>query len=549
MKGAGHVLTKLTEQELSVISSNNGLQRYLESLLVGRKATPRSWLYEQISAEEVLAEWENHLAVLREGSATDREVYQFDTLQKKKWGPQGEVRPIGELMEIVERGFGESPTPKAFSDPLWAFAKEIVHEKLVYCGCVSLRPASYQRVVDDMRARDTLESNSGWPLFTRRNKPEVVKQSIADAESGAWKDYPAIALFRNYNLKTRLVWMYPMSTNIVEGSYFQVLQSAIVKSGARFTAPWIGFEAVRSVVSNSFDFGWFLSASDFSETDEHFKLAATEQVADVLEKCFQQRFRPGLRESLRHMNTIPLVIGPEQKVVGGHGVSSGSNWTNFVETIFDWILAYYVLFKQSGLDWTARKAAMYAPSGIYVPENVSHQGLYAIGDDMTWVSGKYDKDFADFLERIGESVGMKIKAEKATNEPDKLVSLQRLFIRGYRRPDGQIRAVYPTIRALKSSVYPERFHDPRLWSSDMFCARQYMILENCVDHPLFEEFVEFVVAGQKDLIPFAKQSKAKLDQTLRKSRLLPGLNPTYNQERRDSSLDSFASIKFVREHL
>nr|QXV86692.1 MAG: RNA-dependent RNA-polymerase [Picobirnavirus sp.] len=515
------MMTKLTKTELALIQSNDGLHRYLESLLIGRKATPRSWLYEQISPEEVLSNWKTNLASLENGNAAEQEVFQFDTSQEAKWGPQGGIKPISELMDIVLQGYEASPPPKAFGTREWQRAKKRVCSTLMQAGISALRPASYQRVVDDMRARDTLESNSGWPLFTRRAKPEVKESSIRDAESGAWKEYPAIALFRNYNLKTRLVWMFPMSTNLVEGSYFQVLQSAMISKGFSFLSPWVGFEEVRTRVGEWYSQGLFIAASDFSSTDAHFRMAASLEVYDVLAPLFQARFRDGLRESLVHMHSIPLIIGPDKKLVGDHGVSSGSNWTNFIETIFDWIVAEFV--------------AQYT----------SYTGAYAIGDDMSWITKRYSDDFPSVLERLGREVGQVIKEDKTTNDRDKVKSLQRLFQRGYSRPDGRIRAVYSTIRALKSSVYPERFHKPSLWSSDMFCARQYMILENCVDHPLFEEFVRFVCAGQRDLVPFAKKSKRQLDVILRKTKLLPGLNPTYNQEKRDHSFADFESIRIA----
>lgn len=312
-----------------------------------------------------------------------------------------------------------------------------------------------------------------------------------------------------------------MAANLVEGSYFQVLQSAMIQRGFSFLSPWVGFDAVRSLVGQTYNAeSKFIAASDFSSTDAHFRLQASLEVWDVIAPLFQARYRDGLRDSLVHMHRIPLVIGPDTKLVGDHGVSSGSNWTNFIETIFDWIFSVYVA-KVS---------------------KIGYHGLYAIGDDMAWWSQEYSDAFAEELERLGEEVGQVIKADKTTNDSDSVKSLQRLFQRGYNRPDGEIRGVYSTVRALKSSVYPERFHDPRRWSSDMFCARQFMILENCVDHPLFEEFVKFVCEGQKDLIPFSKLSKAKLDRILRETKLLPGLNPTYNQERRGYSFAEFASI-------
>nr|USE08148.1 MAG: putative RNA-dependent RNA polymerase [Picobirnavirus sp.] len=523
------MMTKLTENQRAIVDSNNGLRRYLESLLEGKPMTQRSWLYENVSdPNDILAQWKEQLVTLEKGNSFSQNVYHFDISQEEKWGPQGGVAPIKELMDdVVLQGFGSFPKPKAFRTKEWIRAKDAVARRLRDVGIQSLRPASYSQVVEDMRVRDTLESNSGWPLFTRRSKPEVKSQSIEEAENGLWKTYPAIALFRNYNGKTRMVWMFPMSANLVEGSFFQPLQSAIVKSpwGRDFFAPWVGFEQVRHQVHLAYGLGKTVAASDFSSTDAHFQLATSMEVSDVIEQCFQYQYRDALRGSIEYMHTIPLVVGPNEILVGEHGVSSGSNWTNFIETIFDWILATYVNILTGG----------------------KHKGLYAIGDDMAWVCNTFDDGFEHFLEEVGESVGQVIKAEKTTNDPGKVKSLQRLFQNGYNRSsDGYIRGVYPTVRALKSSVFPERFHNPKLWSSDMFCARQFMILENCVDHPLFEDFVKFVCNGQKDLIPFAQKSYYKLSDITWKTRLLPGLNSTYNQERRDQSLGNFESIKIAR---
>nr|QXV86711.1 MAG: RNA-dependent RNA-polymerase [Picobirnavirus sp.] len=528
--------TKLSKEQLDVIQENNGLSRYLSGLSEGKEATPRSNLYnlegktEILEPDEILARWKSKLASLESGDIFDRNVFQFDSHQLEKWGPQGEVPPIEDILEeIVYPTFtGSEKSPAIFSTAAWALAKRHVIRYLHNAGCVGLSPVPYHRVIDDMRARDTLESNSGWPLFTRRNKPEVIKQSIEEAENGLWKTYPAIALFRNYNQKTRLVWMFPMSANLVEGSFFQPLQSILMRSNfpaaKRFLAPWSGFELVRDYMTEAYN-GHYIAASDFSSTDAHFQLRTSLEVFDVLKECFQPRFRDALKDSIVHMHEIPLVIGKEIMLTGKHGVSSGSNWTNFIETIFDWILAEYV-------------------SGETDPQ---YLGLYAIGDDMSWYSATYDERFAKKLAIIGEGVGQVIKADKTTNDRDKVKSLQRLFQRGYTRPDGKLRAVYSTIRGLKSLVYPERFHKPELWSKDMEAIRDFMILENCIDHPLFEEFCKFVSDGDPNLKVVAKMSPSRQQNLLRQSKLVPGLNSTYNQEKRDQSLAAFSSVKFIAE--
>ena len=542
--------TKLTQNELDIIQANASLSRYLSGLLTGRKATPRTALYniegktEMLDPSEILDRWKSHLDVLSHGSRYEQEVYQFDLTQESKYGSQGEVKPISELLEaLVFPTFAEQETPTAFSSVEWTRAKRVVMRILHTNGCVGLSPVPYKRVIDDMRVRDTLESKSGWPLYATRKTPDVIKISIQDAENGQWKTYPAIALFRNYNGKTRLVWMYPMSANLVEGSYFQALQSILMRSpeADRFLCPWKGFEVVRDRVTDAYNEMNHLSlaASDFSATDAHFTLAASLEVCDVLETCFQPRFRSLLRESITYMHNIPLIISPDSKLVGVHGVASGSNWTNFLETIFDMIFSYYVKFKEE-----AKFGSRPFSDGF-----AFYQGWYAIGDDMTWVvkSRYYDTEFATRLEEYGKEVGQQIKAEKTTNDLDKVKSLQRLFQRGYLLDDGsyKVRAVYPTVRALKSLVFPERSHKKSLWSKDMNSVRAFMILENCVDHPLFSEFCEFVAKGDPYLKEYAHKSRRSMDSDLRKSKLMPGFNPTYNQEKRDKSLADFASVKII----
>lgn len=536
--------TKLTKDQLSVVDSNNGLKRYLSGLSEGRDATPRSSLYnlpgktQLLEPDEILARWKKQLSVLENGDIQDREVFQFDSHQLEKWGPQGEIAPIDDLLpDIVEPTFlASGRRPSAFDTHEWKQAKRFVERHLHNAGCIGLAPVSYKRVVDDMRARDTLESNSGWPLFTRRNKPEVVAQSIQEAENGQWKTYPAIALFRNYNRKTRLVWMFPMSANLVEGSFFQPLQSQLIKSTYRptstFLAPWRGFEDVRRLVTSIYSTNaGFLYASDFSQTDAHFQLDASMEVCEVLSTCFQPRYRDALRESISYMHQIPLVIGPDRMLTGEHGVSSGSNWTNFIETIFDMIFAEYMYII------TQNKQYHY--------ERLS--GLYAIGDDMAWfTTARFDEGVAETLETYGKYVGQVVNADKVSCEPDKFVSLQRLFIRGYVRPDREIKAVYPTIRALKSLVYPERFHKPEIWSKDMEAIRNYMILENCIDHPLFAQLCLFVAAGDPNMKVFAMKSRQEQEQLFGQSKLVPGLNPTYNQEKRNSGISEFASVALIR---
>jgi len=515
------MITQLSAQQREVVEQNNGLSSYLGNLEIGRPMTPRSWLYEDQDPDQVLKLWVNMLAQLENRSTFEQRVYHFELPQLEKWGPQGGVEPMKDLVSLAERGFKTAPLVTEFESDAWLIAKREAYRQLFGEQEGMLRPLQAQKVVDDMRLRDTLETNSGWPLFTTRKRPDVVTASVRDAENGSWKTYPAIALFRNYNRKTRLVWMFPMSANIAEGQFQQCLQMFLRQRLTPFLAPWEGFEFVKKSVSEGYaDSAKAWCASDFSTTDETFTINHTRQVYDVIGRAFQPQYRRDLWVTLENMHKIPLVIGHDKIIVGEHGVSSGSTWTNFVETIFDKIFALY--------------------NGI-------REG-YAIGDDIAYLTKKSSVNmFPKMLATSAGNLGLVVNPEKVSAEPDHLKSLQRLFQRGYKDQVGLVRGVYPTIRALKSSIFPEKFHNPELWSSNMFCARQFMILENCVDHPLFVEFVHFVCKGQKDLIPFAKLNDADLRKIQATSRLVPGLNPTYNQEKRDKPLHSFDSIKVARK--
>nr|AVX53263.1 RNA-dependent RNA polymerase [Marmot picobirnavirus] len=523
-------IESLPESLLTDLQKSAGLQLYLNNLETGRPATPRSWLYEQRAADDVLAEWMTELEKVK-NSFHGEEVYHFDTSYLKKWGPQGQIAPLDELMDTIKASYAKEGTPKpsVFNSPLWKQAKLVAIDKLIRGNNLykKLRPRALEKVVDDMASRDTLSSNSGFPSFTRRNNPFVKARAIRDARSGKAYSYPAIVLFRNYKQKTRMVWMFPMSMNLLEGQFTQPLKEALMNSKDAFFSAWRGFTHVKQFITAAYQESYYVSASDFSHTDEHFTKFITLEVYDVIKYAFQPQYWLELKKTLLHVNSIPLLIATDKIIYGDHGVSSGSNWTNDMETYFDYIAEIYLELKNL----------------------VSRLGV-AIGDDIAHVRSHYSSSLSEDIAQEYQSMGLDVNAEKVTNNIDNVKFLQRLFVKGYYSKESQedpwlLRGVYSTVWALCTSLYPEKFHSPKLWSKQMFAARQFMILENCVDHPLFHEFVTFICKGNSYLTEFAKLSADKLDEAQRKSHLIPGFNPTYNQEKKDKPLSSFASIRYA----
>lgn len=508
-------ISNLSTAQRAVIAASNGMTNYLKSLKVGRNFTPHSWLYEGQDSKVTLDKWLRHLHKLEQGSPFEQKVYQFDTKQIEKFGPQGGVPPLDEALAV--ESFQEQYIPnKACEIPLRPLTE------ILNCQSGSIRYWDYPFVIDDMATRDTLTSNSGWPDFRKR---ELVRdRAIRQAESGAAWNYPAIILFRQYNGKLRVVWMYPMAMNLIEYRATMPLQRLVTKL-TKYVTPWAGFEHVKARFTELWSRHPFAFGGDTTAMDAHMQGSQLQMVANMSAPLFQD---PTLMtESLLHVANIDLIVADNGIIRNQqHGIASGSGWTQLSETIF-----------QIGM------------FDKYIQMNrlpLSVEDGMGIGDDYVWFFD--DQPDAKDIVEFWDANGLPGKEEKQSNEKDYCTFLQRLFYKKWfsRDDPAVLGGIYPTVRALNSLLHPERFHNPEDWSSDMFCTRCYMILENCVDHPLFEQFVRFVVRGQKDLLPFARKASDELRNIQSQARRLHGLTPTYNQEKRFKPLSEFSSIKYAR---
>lgn len=502
--------------------SNHSLSSYLDNLSKGREATPRSWLYEKEDANAVLQRWIPIMKSANGKSPFGDEFSQFDLEQVKKFGPQGAVPPVEskECQEVIkplyERSEYDNPLAlKEYFDLAKSFARVAFGDRLM-----TKRPKSFNQVVDDMRARDTLVTNSGFPRFARRST--VKDEEIQDARTEQAYEYPAIILFRQYNGKLRPVWMFPMSVNLIEFSFAQIVQESLQHSPSKevtdYLSPWEGYEVVKRTLTSQWPNGSQVVGGDTTAMDAHMRPAQIELVYEIVKWLFQKQYWDELHQSLTHINKIDLLYSRDRKYVGTHGLASGSGWTQLAETVLQMFMSYVKSSKLCG------------------------QG---IGDDFYWLS---DMNADELVEWLGK-FGLPANPSKQTVSNVYLHFLQRMNRHDFFSREDQhvLGAYYPTIRGLNSMLQPEKFHKPKDWNSDMFCIRNYMILENCVDNPCFDEFLDFVVHGHRDMIPFAKRSDAEINAAQAKSRLVPGLNPSYNQEKREKPLSSFVSIQLAKK--
>nr|UAW00426.1 MAG: RNA-dependent RNA polymerase [Porcine picobirnavirus] len=510
---------KIPAQLALLVLKNSAMSSYLDNLSVGRKATPHSWLYENEDEFTTLERWIPIMekANLR-NSPYGEEFIQFDRKQLSKFGPQGEVPPIEspEAQEVIEPLF----TPSKYDDEnaLSQYFPQTKEFATVLFGkrLKTKRPLSIESVTDDMNARDTLTTNSGFPRFARRKT--VKEEEINDAKSGKAFDYPAIILFRQYYGKLRPVWMYPMSMNLIELRYEIVLQQSLRKSPtawvSEYVTPWTGYDEVKVVLTQQWH-GEQVDGGDTTKMDAHMRRAQMRLFYEIVKWQFQESSWEELYHAIMRCCEIPLLVSKSTWIPGPHGLASGAGFTQMSETVLQLFMAWC--------------NATYG------------QG---IGDDFYWLTGLD----ADELVAALEKFGLPANPTKQGISDTSLTFLQRMNRQGFFSRDNPavLGAYYPTIRALGSSLRPEKFHRPKDWSKDMFAIRQFMIAENCVDDPCFVEFLTFLLNGHAYLREFAKKSARDLNRIQKQARLIPGLNPSYNQEKRAKPLSEFTIIKLAR---
>lgn len=510
---------ELSADQARIVESNYSLSRYLSSLANGREATPHSWLYEKEETATTVNRWVKQLTGIMNAVAFGSEFLTFDLDKLKRLGPQGAIPPFDseEVQNVLEPIFAASPADDELALQQF-FPEAVAFAKFVFgSGFHSRKPKLFKDVIADMDKRDTLITNSGIPNFRRRVLD--IQDAIADARSGKAYEYPAIVLFRYYRGKLRPVWMYPMSMNLIEAQFSQVIQEYLRESSPlrvrQWLSPWVGFDQVKRTITEQYkDTSWIVGG-DTSKMDAHMRPAQIRLVFEIVKHLFAERFWEPLYKAMMQVNTIELLTGRNSKLVGIHGLASGSNWTQLVETI----LIMFIAWRRN---------------------IVSGQG---IGDDFILK----EKMSADDLVKMLLEFMLPANADKQCVEEFATEFLQRRIRKGFfsREDEKVLGAYYSTVWALISMLQPERFHSPKQWNSDMFCLRIYTILENTVDTHAFPQFVKYVVNGQRDLIPFAKKSASELVEIQNRGRRLVGLTSTYNQEKRGRPLSDFASIKIA----
>ena len=280
--------------------------------------------------------------------------------------------------------------------------------------------------------------------------------------------------------------------------------------------------AVLNLLNQANGMGEYVFSTDFSSYDATLRSNWQQVGWNILKRYYQKEFHSGIDLIAEVFAQIGLVVSVSQTLTGMHGVPSGSVFTNWIDSVVHWVAQELIA----------------ARLGSHRLSNSQIQG----DDGLLVIPGVRDPAQ---IESAYASLGFEANADKQFVGTDDCLYLQKYYHLEWDRG-----GMYPTYRALNSLCSQDRFFDPTVWGPEQVVVRSIMILENTADHPLAQEFFDFVQAGDKYRLGASWPGgiDALLSPTvIQKSESLAGFVPSYNQERRLHGIRQFATYRRIKE--
>lgn len=520
---------EFSQRLISDINKSKSFSDSLARLRDGKEATPRSWVYEsEENPDMILKHWET---ILSNADGDLKFITDWDLSKRDKFAAQGAVAPFSKRQDTLKEYWEHLADSPLFKSSDWKKAKAAAARHLGFNQ--SGKPRPVEAIVERGLSEDKYNTSSGDPLFKKRKSPEAISQAIQAVHDGSWSQYYPVLGSRATMGKTgeaaRWIFMFPMSVNLYEQTFQQPLQDYIRERSVPFFTPWDGYDKVQTVLSsikpNRIFFG-----CDYSKMDQHFNFYHAKECYDVIKLYFQPSYWNDLLSSITYTFHCD-VVAPDYLIAGPHALPSGSGWTNFLETMFNYILTWYFRIHY-GLD-------------------IEEETSMGIGDDQIWFLEDDGRDLtklADFVVKVFKECGLDANPEKQEVSRECISFLQRHSYTTWSPQGVKYAGVYPTVRALTSEVFPEFYHNEKEWTKNTFALRCLMILENCQYHPKFEEFCIYIAKGNANIVEFALSDDAAILLERQKSKKIANFLPTYNQAKIELDPTKFESLKIIRSH-
>jgi len=433
------------------------LSQTLQRTVTGSDEDLLTPMGKEYGAKEILSEWDR--IYLANSGALDNVLRDLEESQRSKFGPRSIAKPWVDRRESVIEYFNKENLP---SNEL----KTLIHSARK--GDKSrLRPLELKSAIRYLKN----DTNSGLPFYTRKSnvKADLIDQnyfkSLLDRKD------PCVLFTRTQEGgKTRTVWGYPIADTLHEMKFYRPLLDYQIASGYREALK--GPDAVDLAITNLMKYanqtGKSLLSIDFSSYDASVKSDLQYASFEYIKGLFQPQYSSDIDYIRDRFNTIGLIT-PEGVYNGEHGVPSGSTFTNEVDSI----------------------AQLLCAAGNHEFNTMMFQ---IQGDDGAYAVSDPDKLMESFTNNK-----LNVNYDKSYISNNYIIYLQNLYSFSYQK-DEIIRGIYPVYRALNRLVHQERFDDFMeygIQGRDYYAIRSLMILENCKNHPLFEQLVKFTLSKDK----------------------------------------------------
>jgi len=413
----------------------------------------------KLGPKRLLDGWTNIYENLDHEALTDT-LMTIENQNKEKYGPRSIQKPWSERKGSVEEYFAVSNLEPGLKEELFKIAIDEGKK-----ANKQYRPISRENALNHLKN----QTNSGLPLM---RAGRIAKQTpMDDLLAQEDMNYPCVLFTRTQEQgKTRNVWGFPFIWKLIEQEYYRVLlkyQRLLHWRAAIYNTDKTD-EEVTACIDKALATGDQILSIDFSAYDASIvpdlQLAAFEYIKRLFRKEYGTRI-----DSIAHNFGNIALTTPDGLREGPHGVPSGSTFTNEIDSIVQFLISKaYKGIKNFNIQ---------GDDGIYVVPNAKN-----------------------LMEHFGK-YGLEVNQSKSlVSDNGESIYLQKYYSPKYRQEDGVIGGIYSTYRALLRLVYQERFtqlEEGGITADDYYAIRSITILENCKNHPYFEELVKYIYTLDK----------------------------------------------------